>query len=177
MAVWGFDDSASGAPLRRAGGFGLDLALAALAVATRVTLSYWQDSRTLFTHAERMLNKPDELIEVNLGNADDSLNQPEEALRHYEIAEAVKPYSYLARFDIGTYLLQHGRTAESIPEFQAAIQYRPSQMLLRRCPGNLGNAYLLLGQDALAEPAFAEALRLFPNSPPALFGHGRCSGT
>ncbi len=174
MAVWGLDAlrerlRLSAAPVVLAS----ICALAALAVATRVTLSYWQDSRTLFTHAERMLNKPDELIEVNLGNAYDSLNQPEEALRHYEIAEAVKPYSYLARFDIGTYLLQHGRTAESIPEFQAAIQYSTKPEVTAAAQGNLGNAYLLLGQDALAEPAFAEALRLFPNSPPALFGHGQ----
>jgi tetratricopeptide (TPR) repeat protein len=148
-------------------------ALGALAVVTRVTLSYWQDSLTLFTHAERVVEKPDELIEINLGNAYDSLNQPEVALRHYEIAKAMKPSSYLAHFDIGTYLLQHGRTAESIPEFQAAILYSARPETTAAAQGNLGNAYLLLGQDALAEPAFAEALRIFPNSAPALFGHGQ----
>lgn len=174
MVVWGLDAlrerlRLSATPLLLAS----LCALAALAVVTRVTLSYWQDSVTLFTHAEQMLQKPDELVEVNLGNAYDSLNQPEEALRHYEIVKAMKPTSYLARFDIGTYLLQHGRTAESIPEFQAAIQYSTKPETTAAAQGNLGNAYLLLGQDAQAESAFAEALRLFPNSPQALFGHGQ----
>jgi tetratricopeptide (TPR) repeat protein len=174
MAVWGLDAlrerlRLSAAPVVLAA----VCAIAAFAVVTRVTLSYWQDSLTLFTHAERVVGQPSDLIEINLGNAYDSLNQPEEALRHYKIVAAINPNSYLAHYDIGTYLLQHGRTAESIPEFQAAIQYSDKPETTAAAQGNLGDAYLLLGQDAQAEPAFAEALRITPNSPPALFGHGQ----
>jgi tetratricopeptide (TPR) repeat protein len=174
MAVWGLDAlrerlRLSAAPLVLAA----VCALAAFAVVTRVTLSYWQNSLTLFTHAEQVVGQPSDLIEINLGNAYDSLNQPEEALRHYKIVAAINPNSYLAHYDIGTYLLQHGRTAESIPEFQAAIQYSDKPETTAAAQGNLGNAYLLLGQDAQAEPAFAEALRITPNSSPALFGHGQ----
>jgi protein O-mannosyl-transferase len=174
IAVWGLDAlrerlRLSAAPLCLAA----LCAVAALGVATRVTLSYWQDSLTLFTHAERVVEKPDELIEVNLGLAYDSLNQPEEALRHYEIADTINPHSYLAHYNIGRYLLQHNRAGESIPESQQAIQDSGSPQITAFALGNLGEAYLVLGDYAHAEPAFAEALRIDPGSIPSLLGRGQ----
>jgi hypothetical protein len=173
MLVWGLDAlrerlHLSAAPVVLAA----LCTLAALAVTTRVALTHWQDSITLFTHAEQV-EEPDELIEINLGLAYDSINQPEAALRHYKIADTVNPHSYLAHYNIGRYLLQHDRAAESIPESEEAIQYSGSQQITAFAEGNLGEAYLVVGDYAHAEPAFAEALRIDPGSIPSLLGRGQ----
>ena len=147
--------------------------LAALAWVTRSTLSHWQNSLTLFTHAQQMSANPDELIETNLGAAYNAAGQAEEALRHFKIAKALDPHCYLALYNIGSYLVEHGRPAESIPEFQASIQYSGSRQNTLFAHANLGEAYLLLGDNAQAERAFAGALRLDPNSFVALLGRGQ----
>ena len=148
-------------------------ALAVLAAVTRTTLSYWQNSLTLFTHAQQVAAQPDELIETNLGEAYKAAGQPEEALRHYQIAKALDPHCYLAYYNIGHYLLEHGRAGESIPEFESAIRYSGSRQNTLFAVANLAEAYLLVEDNAKAERAFAEALRLDPTSFPALLGRGQ----
>jgi tetratricopeptide (TPR) repeat protein len=120
-----------------------------------------------------MAGHPDELIETNLGEALTAAGQPDDALRHYELALQLDPRCYLALYDIGTYLLQHGRAAESLTRFQAAIQYSASPHITQYAQGNLGEAYLALGENAQAERAFTEALRYDPFSVVALLGRGQ----
>jgi tetratricopeptide (TPR) repeat protein len=122
-------------------------------------------------NAERFL--ADEVIETNLGEALNATGQAEEALRHFEIAKALDPHCYLAYYNIGHYLLEHGRAGESVPEFEAAIRYSGSPQNTLYAVANLGEAYLLLEDNAKAERAFSEALRLDPNSFPALLGRGQ----
>ena len=128
---------------------------------------------TLFTFLTFGAYGSDELIETNLGEAYNAAGQAEEALRHFKIAKALDPHCYLALYNIGSYLVEHGRPAESIPEFQAAIQYSGSRQNTLFAHANLGEAYLLLGENAQAERAFAGALRLDPNSFVALLGRGQ----
>jgi len=174
MIVWGVDSlrarlrvSAITVPVVSA------CVLAALGATTHTTLGHWQNSLTLFLHAQQVARTPNELIETNLGKAYDAAGQPDEALRHFKVAIELNPASCLAHYNIGSYLLEHGRAAESIPEFQAAIRYSTSRWVTEYALGNLGGAYLALKEYEHAEKAFAETLRLAPNSFVALLGHGQ----
>jgi Tfp pilus assembly protein PilF len=174
MVVWGIDSLRARLHLSSKAAAAVAVcALAALGATSRTTLGYWQNSLMLFLHAQQGAKTPSELIETNLGKAYEGAGQPEEALRHYKMALSLNPASYMAHYNIGSYLLEHGRAAESISEFQAAIRYSASRWVTEYAQGNLGEAYLLTHDYARSEEAFAEALRLAPNSFVALIGHGQ----
>jgi tetratricopeptide (TPR) repeat protein len=70
-----------------------------------------------------------------------------------------------ARFVYGSLLLQRGRSADAVPELEAAVARDPG-----RAPGhvNLGNAYFSLGRRADAEAQYRAALAAEPGNPAAL---------
>jgi tetratricopeptide (TPR) repeat protein len=174
MAVWGVAELRERLRIPAAAVALLAACVAGAAVyTTRVTLGYWQDSRTLFLHAEQVAGAPNEVIETNLGEACYAAGDAEEAVRHYRAAIAADPRCSLAHYDLGNYFLDRDRPAESVPEFKAAIVSAESRQTEEYAEGNLGTAYLLLGENALAESAFSAALRIEPLTQPALIGRGQ----
>jgi Tfp pilus assembly protein PilF len=174
MAVWGAAELRERMHLPLAAIALLAFCVAVAAIhTTRVTLAYWQNSLTLFTHAEQVAGSPNEVIETNLGEACYYAGQTEEAARHYRAAIAAEPRAGLAHYDLGNYYLDGDHPAESVPEFKAAIALAESPQAAEYAEGNLGTAYLLVGEDALAEQAFSAALRVDPLTQPALIGRGQ----
>ena len=174
MAVWGMAELRERLRISAAAVALLVACIAGAAVyTTRATLSYWQDSRTLFARAEQVAGAANEVIETNLGEAYYAAGEADEAVRHYRAAIAVDPRCSLAHYDLGNYFLDRERPAESVPEFRAAIVSAESRQTEEYAEGNLGTAYLLLGENALAESAFSAALRIDPLTQPALVGRGQ----
>lgn len=148
-------------------------ALASLAVVTRATLAYWQDSLTLFTRAELLASPPDKVIETNLGEALNDAGLPEQAIQHFERALSLDPHCALALYDVGCYRMQRGEARESIPNFEAAILYSRSKPLTDHSLHNLGSAFLVLGDYSHAERAYSAVLQDNANSYLSLIGRGQ----
>lgn len=173
IVVWGTAEAAKSPRIRPLLAVAAICALTGLAFATNRTLQYWQNSLTLFTHAERVTSKPDVVIETNLGEAYSFAGLPDEAIRHFETARALDPNCGLALYDIGNYLFQKGRNSESIEMYQLAIRHSPSEAVTQRSFHNIGSAFLLLGDYPRAERSYTAALQMDPSAYPSLAGRGQ----
>ncbi len=50
---------------------------------------------------------------------------PDEAFEHLNIAARLWPHNPVIRFDLGLFLLQHGKPAEAADHFAAALKDKP----------------------------------------------------
>lgn len=86
--------------------------------------------------------------------------QPDQALRHYELAIALMPELARAHFNRGTILLDRGDAQEALEAFTKAKQYKPDSAGVYF---NLGAAYARLGHHEAAAAAYNQALYLRPD--------------
>jgi Flp pilus assembly protein TadD len=95
------------------------------------------------------------------GNRDD---KPQEAIRFFSAAVAIRPRSPGALSRLGVVLRNQGRIEEAIAEYRAALQFKPD---FAEAHSNLGAALINQGKldEAMAE--YREALRLNSDYPEA----------
>ena len=95
-----------------------------------------------------------------LSLAYDELNQPEQALAAFDRGVKTVPNSALLRNLYGYRLLDRGRYAEALREFEAYVRVRPKEP---NPLDSLAEAYLITGQPEKALEKYGDVLRMDPS--------------
>jgi len=93
----------------------------------------------------------------NLGLAQQSLGQLDEAIRTFQQAIQVMPHLAEAHYNLGNIWLAQHQFARAIPSFQQALNHKPNY--IKACH-NLGLAYQQQGQWAEAEQCYQQVIAL-----------------
>ena len=158
--AWGVRDLVAGHPLARAGaGVVACAALAACAVAARVQVAVWRDSRKLFEHALKV-TRDNWVVENNLGGYL-SMTEPKspDARRHLEEALRIRPDYPAAHGNLADVLFSQGFKAEARRHWEAALRIRPD---MASAHVGLGKLLTVEGNLGEARRHFEEVLRLDP---------------
>ena len=121
------------------------LILAASAIGTRWQLAFWQNDKTLFTHALDVTQN--NLVAcVNLGNWYAKNGQVKEALVQCNAALKMNPTDPLVLYDLGNAFASLGKLDEAVSDYRRALQIAPGRPNILN---NLGCA--LMAQNLLPE--------------------------
>ena len=164
LLVWGAAELAQTLHLPKAclAVTGLCLLLA-LAVLTRVQLSYWQSTRALFEHV-LVVTSNNQVAHNALGIEFMKEKQLEKAVEHLTRALSIYPAYADAHNNLGLALTRQGRLDEGIQHYQQALQIRPDSSAAHN---NLGLVVLGAGRVDEAIDHFSQALLLNPSYPKA----------
>ena len=110
---------------RRLASLGAGIILAACLLATRVQLSYWQNSATLFTHAIQV-TKDNALAHCKLAQDFQAHDQPESARLEFGEALRIRPGYPEALVGLGVLELAAGKLDEAAARFEAALKIQPA---------------------------------------------------
>jgi len=137
------------------------VALALIVTLTERQLSYWTDSRSLFTHAIAV-TRDNAIAHIDLGVALEELGQRDAALNQYQ--EALRLDSGLVQVhnNLGNLFSQMGRTQDAVEQYREALRLKPEAPLVH---ANLGALLLKLGRTTEAMVQLNEAARLAPQDP------------
>jgi protein O-mannosyl-transferase len=146
------------------------IVLGILALLTIRQLDYWQDSLSVWLHAEQVTPE-NAKMEQYLGLSYEEIGDTESAMPHFLRAEELDPSSVLNHVNIGALQIQEKRFDEAIAELETAIKltdrrdlsaderyFRSAAFL------NLGFAYGLSRDYARAMASLREANRDDPQS-------------
>jgi tetratricopeptide (TPR) repeat protein len=129
-----------------------------LAILTRIQLSYWQDTTTLFEHAVQAT--ADNYLAYNILGTELTLEKKfEDAIAHYQEALKINPEFSLAYHNFGVALVGEGRVDEAIEHYQEALRINPDYTQAHH---DLG--VVLAGEGRVDEAIkhYQEALRINP---------------
>ncbi len=143
------------------------VALVACLTLTRVQLSSWRNSETLFSRA-LTVTKGNDIAHYNLGMTLLEHNRWEEALPHFQAAVEIQPYSY-SYWQLGAVLDHLGHPAEAVTAYREAIRLNPT---LTSAYNNLGAALAALGKTDEAITNYYQAIKLNPKDAEAHFNLG-----
>jgi Tfp pilus assembly protein PilF len=136
-----------------------------LAILTRIQLSYWQDTTTLFEHT---LQVTAENSVAHLALATGLYRQGElkQAIRHFRKAIQIHPQDAEGHSSLGVALLQEGELSEAVEHFTEALTYNPRLAeahnylgFLQARQGRLEEALEHLSQALEIDPQMIEAQR------------------
>jgi len=102
------------------------IAAFALLALTSKQLGYWQNTRTLFEHANEVTQK-NALAVTILGSLLDNEGKMNDAMEYYHTALRYSPTFPEAHFFLGNALEEQGKPDEAIAEYQKALWFRPMQ--------------------------------------------------
>jgi tetratricopeptide (TPR) repeat protein len=132
IVAWGLPDLLAGR--RRARmvlGAAAVLAVAALALGTRLRLRHWADSETLFRHAVAVTGR-NHIAHLHLAQILADRGERGPALEHFRTALAIRPAMWQIHSSLGRHLLGWGRHAEALPYLRNAVRLNPRSATLRR---------------------------------------------
>jgi protein O-mannosyl-transferase len=135
---------------------------------TRLQLSYWRDSETLFRHALKVTEN-NCLAHNSLGTILNAKGQVDEAISEHREALRLKPDYALAHLNLGAALAKKGQADAAISEFQEALRLKPDSA---EAHFNLGLILAQRGQTDEAISQFQEAVRLNPDYADAYYNLG-----
>jgi Tfp pilus assembly protein PilF len=144
---------------------GAATALIAMVLLTRTQVSYWRDSPTLFKRS-LAVTKNNVVMHSNYGLYLCKQGQYDEAIMHFKEAIRINPKFLDARENICAALVAQGKFDEGIACLTEALQERNDWPNIEEMYNNLGSAYALKGNLALAETNFRKALSLKPDYEP-----------
>ncbi len=163
MLAWGATDLAR--PLGRAAAPGLAVlagaALLACAVVARAQVGVWQDSVTLFEHANRV-TRGNFVALTNLGYLQSGKGDHEAAVRYYQESLEIHPTFAVTHNNLGSALMQMDRLDEAVGAFRRALELDSSYA---EAHNNLGIALARQEKCGEAIREFEESLRLRPDNP------------
>ena len=143
---------------------------AAAAAATVVTgslmgcawrqVSYWRDSRTLWTHA-LAVNPRTALAHNNLASVFTKEGNAEAAIEHYEQALEIDPRYTVVHFNLAAALEARGQTCAAIEHFRKALESDPNYMLTY---DNLGSALVNDNKPQEALEVYRKGLEIDPKN-------------
>jgi Tfp pilus assembly protein PilF len=141
---------------------GAAAALIAMVLLTRIQVSYWRDSPTLFEQT-LAVTKNNYIIHNNYGAYFFLQRQYDEAIRHFKEATRICPAHLTARQNLCLALLAQGKLDEAITCLTEALQERNDWPNMEEMYNKLGCAYEQKGNLALAEINYRKALMLKPD--------------
>ena len=146
------------------------IAIALLSAKTWRQVSYWKDSRTLFTHAAQV-TQGNYLALQNLGNILEKENDLIGALKLYRIAAAERPaYAKMnVHENIANVLIRQTRYTEAASELKAAIELNPKSSIAYN---SLGSLMLLTNENEKAATYLQRAVELDPRNKGAHINYG-----
>ncbi len=136
------------------------LAAVGLMLLTSMQLRYWQNTRTLFEHADQVTPQNYMAITV-LGSLLAKEHKYDEAMAYYHKALSYQPNFPEAHFFLGDALDEQGKLDEAIAEYQKSLWFRPTQEQTDIFMG------IALGKQKKYDEAIAHytaALKLNPDS-------------
>ncbi len=138
--------------------FGYAVVLGWMGALTFVQIGCWQNTLTLFRHAESVTG-PNHVAQINLGVFIAETDGPEAALPYFLRAIEIKPNDVEARFNAGLAYRKIGRYAEAAEHYRMAVSLNPGYV---DAWNNLGVVLDLLGNGDAARSAFERALAIDP---------------
>jgi tetratricopeptide (TPR) repeat protein len=99
---------------------------AGLIAATSAQLGYWQNTRTLFEHTDKVTPKNYMAITI-LGSLLAKEHKYDEAMGYYRTALRYSPGFPEAHFFLGNALDEQGKLDEAVAEYQKSLWFRPTQ--------------------------------------------------
>lgn len=132
----------------------------AMAVKTFITIGYWHDSKTLFTHAIEVTSD-NVLAHHQLANALAVDRDFAGAEREYRTALAIDPNHGKSHLNLGNVLAREGDYPGALAELDRAIALQPDMT-----PAYLSRGFVLLklNRPDAAEPPLRRAVELDPQS-------------
>jgi len=97
-----------------------------LITAASVQLGYWQNTRTLFEHADKVTQRNYMAVTI-LGSLLAKEHKYDKAMEYYQTALRYSPTFPEAHFFLGNALDEQGKLDEAIAEYQKALWFRPTQ--------------------------------------------------
>jgi hypothetical protein len=143
--------------------------LIAMVMITRVQVSYWRDSPTLFEHAIAVTQN-NATIHYNYGLDLFEKGQYDKALQHFKDASRISPKYPAARNSICLTLLAQKKLDEAIGCFTDMIKERNDWPGIYMVYYNLGAAYQEKGDFIQAATNYKKVLTLKPDFAPAQKG-------
>lgn len=134
--------------------------LAALTVSTWFQVQYWQNSKSLFSHAVEA-TQDNYLAHYHLGTALLGEGKRNAAIAHFLKAAEIKPNYEPAYNSIGIALQLEGRFSEALSYYRAAIEIKPDY---GDAFYNLGTLYDAMGKPDEAITAYRQAIKFRPES-------------
>ena len=144
--------------------------IAILAVMTWIQVSYWRNSRTLFTHATEV-TQGNFMAHQNLGNVLEAEQNLDGALELYRVAAKERPsYANTAIHEnIATVLIKQGRDQEALAELKHAIELNPSSS---SAFNSMGSIMLTEGRTEDAAKYLQLAVKFDPDNIAAEINYG-----
>jgi tetratricopeptide (TPR) repeat protein len=179
-AVWGLADLAQMSRIEpRWSAAAACAVLLLLSFLTRRQLRNWESSYALFTHSLQVT--PDNYMAEDIVGAallEEAFRTTgqkcaPQALLHFQNAVRIYTEDSLGHLNLGFCRETQGNLQEAIKEYQTALQVARSKFLKKRALINLGGAYRVLRQFALARNYYNECLKVDPGDPDALKGLAR----
>jgi len=170
MIAWGMPDLISGwRHKHKILAIAAGTVLLLLSITTRIQISHWTDSTTLFKQAVKAVSGSS-VPQNKLGNAlilnnlalalmDDG--RTDEALNIFVAAVNLVPDSPRANYNLGYILQQQGKNAEAIRYFKQAVKLNPEYFLAHY---NLATALIVIGKIDEAMSHYHLALDLSPDN-------------
>jgi hypothetical protein len=141
-------------------------ALIAMVLLTRIQVSYWRDSPTLYKRAIAV-TKNNFVMHDNYGLYLYKQQRYEEAVQHFKEALRIYPAYMPARGNLCTALIAQKKLDEAISCLTEALQESNDWLDMHKMYNNLGSIYAQKGNLDLAEINFRKALSLKPDYEPA----------
>jgi tetratricopeptide (TPR) repeat protein len=161
MIAWGLRDLSANRRFLKITFCALALvALAALAICTRLQLRHWKNNKALFEHAISV-TEDNFIMNNNYANILNKTGQVEEAIDHFYKALRIRPISPEIHNNLGNALRNLGRTDEAIRHYEKALKLRPS---FAQAHYNLAVALAAQGKTDEAIAQYYEALRFRPHN-------------
>lgn len=143
MIAWGLADLFAKWHYRRVLPAALaGMVLIALLISTRMQISRWRNSMTLFEHT-LAVTENNYLIHSNLGEAYAKLGKLEQVIDHYQQALAINPDCADAHYSLGVALEKMGKTEQTIEHYRQALASKPDYPAARE---NLSVALQKIGK-------------------------------
>ena len=159
MIAWGISDLASKRRYRKFGLFTVAASILSLLIITsRMQVSYWSDSVTLFEHTIHVTGE-NSIAQLDLGEALAEKGHVEKAAIHYKDALKISPDLAGAHFNIGVYFREKGKLDEAVNHFSKVLQSKPGSA---DALYELGDTLERKGNVSGAVEHYLEAIKLRP---------------
>ena len=133
--------------------------VAASATVTRMQLTHWKDSISLFRHAVEATSN-NAVMHNNLANELKEQGKTEQAILHFQRSLQIKANSAEVHNNLGNAMIKQGRNDTAIKHYKEAIRLKPKFAVAHY---NLGLSFYNNKQFEDAISAYRQAVELKPN--------------
>jgi tetratricopeptide (TPR) repeat protein len=159
MLSWGAEEFLRDRDMRRRWLAGVGgCVLLTLGLLTRVQLSYWQDTTTLFEHTLRVTSD-NYMAHYFMATGLYQNGEFKEAVEYYQEALKINSQYSQAHHNLGVALVEQGRVDEAIEHLEESLRIRPQYA---QAHYNLGVALVEKGRVEAAIEHFSRALEIDP---------------